>query len=73
MAIIGKFIKKSTAIGFKRNAKKNSEYNNQLSSLCTLLELAKITKFGMAHSFHDILKNTDVVSQYQKNIPITNY
>ena len=60
MAIIGKFIKKSTAIGFKRNAKKNSEYKNQLSSLCTLLELAKITKFGMVHSFHDILKNTDV-------------
>lgn len=71
MAIIGKFIKKSTAIGFKRNAKKNNK--NQLSSLCTLLELAKITKFGMVHSFHDILKNTDVVSQYQKNVPITNY
>jgi hypothetical protein len=73
MAIIGKFIKKSTAIGFKRNAKKNSEYKNQLSSLCTLLELAKITKFGMVHSFHDILKNADVVSQFQKNVPITNY
>ena len=73
MAIIGKFIKKSTAIGFKRNAKKNSEYKNQLSSLCALLELAKITKFGMVHSFHDILKNTDVVSQFQKNVPITNY
>jgi phenylacetate-coenzyme A ligase PaaK-like adenylate-forming protein len=73
MAIIGKFIKKSTAIGFKRNAKKNSEYKNQLSSLCALLELAKITKFGMVHSFHAILKNTDVVSQFQKNVPITNY
>ena len=73
MAIIGKFIKKSTAIGFKRNAKKNSEYKNQLSSLCALLEFAKITKFGMVHSFHDILKNTDVVSQFQKNVPITNY
>ena len=73
MAIIGKFIKKGTAIGFKRNAKKNSEYKNQLSSLCALLELAKITKFGMVHSFHDILKNTDVVSQFQKNVPITNY
>ena len=29
MAIIGKLIKKSTAIGFKLNAKKNSEYKNK--------------------------------------------
>ena len=55
MAIIGKLIKKSTAIGFKLNAKKNSEYKNQLSSLSSLLEIAKITKFGMVRWINVLL------------------
>lgn len=73
MAIIGKLIKKTTAISYKRNAIKGVEYKHQLESLKLLLESAKNTKFGFVHSFHEILKKVDAVSYFQKNIPLTDY
>lgn len=73
MAIIGKFFKKSAAIAHKLNAKKTKEYKNQTFTLCALLEYAKNTNFGLAHSFNAILKSTDIVSQFQKIVPLTNY
>ncbi len=73
MAIIGKLIKKTTEISYRRNAKKGVEYNHQLESLRSLLESAKNTRFGLFHSFHEFLNKPDSVSYYQKNVPITNY
>jgi len=73
MAIVGKLIKKTTAISYKRNARKGVEYRHQLEALKLLLESAKNTKFGFVHSFHDILKKVDIVSNFQQNVPITDY
>lgn len=73
MAIIGKFLKKSTAIAFTINARKTVEYKNQTASLFVLLDQAKVTNFGLAHSFSEILKTIDVVEQFQNKVPITNY
>ena len=47
MAIIGKLIQRTTAISYKRNAKKGVEYKYQLEVLRKLLEQAKNTKFGV--------------------------
>lgn len=73
MAIIGKLIKKTTEISYRRNAKKGVEYGHQLESLHTLLETAKNTKFGLYHSFHEFVQKPDMVSYFQKNVPIWSY
>lgn len=73
MAIVGKLIKKTTAISYKRNAKKGVEYKHQLQALRNLLESAKNTKFGFYHSFHEVLKKVDAVTYFQKNVPLTDY
>ncbi len=73
MPIIGKLIRKTTALSFKRNAKKGIDYRHQLEALRATIERAKSTKFGFVYSFHAILTKTDVVSQYQKMVPIVDY
>ena len=73
MPIIGKLIQKTTALSFKRNAKKGIDYRHQLEALRATIERAKSTKFGFVYSFHAILSKTDVVSQYQKMVPIMDY
>ena len=47
--------------------------HHQLEALRTTLERAKNTKFGFVYSFHSILTKSDVVSQYQKMVPILDY
>jgi phenylacetate-coenzyme A ligase PaaK-like adenylate-forming protein len=73
MAIIGKLIKKTTEISYRRNAKKGIEYGHQLESLRLLLETAKNTKFGLYYSFHEFVQKPDMVSYFQKNVPIWSY
>jgi len=73
MPIIGKLIQKTTALSFKRNAKKGIYYRHQLEALRATIERAKSTKFGFVYSFHAILTKNDVVSQYQKMVPIMDY
>ena len=73
MPIIGKLIQKTTALSFKRNAKKGIDYRHQLEALRNTIDRAKSTKFGFVYSFHSILDKTDVVSQYQKMVPIVDY
>jgi phenylacetate-coenzyme A ligase PaaK-like adenylate-forming protein len=73
MPIIGKLIKKTTAIAYKRNFNKGKEYVNQLKTLEQLLEKAEWTAFGQAHHFSSIRVSEDEVKAYQQNVPITDY
>ena len=73
MPIIGKLIKKTTEISYRRNARKGIEYAHQLDSLRFLLETAKNTKFGLYHSFHKFAAKPDMVSFFQKHVPISSY
>lgn len=73
MPIIGKLLKKTTEITYKRKFKKGKEYINQLNTLGKLIDKAKNTRFGLHHDFHEILKHADFVESYQKNVPITDY
>jgi hypothetical protein len=73
MAIIGRLIKKTTEITYKRSFNKGKEYNNQLKTLEKLVFKAADTVFGKKHVFHKILKSKDGVSLYQQNVPITDY
>lgn len=73
MAIIGRLIKKTTEITYKRNFNKGKEYKNQLKTLEKLVFKAADTVFGKKHLFHKILKSKDGVSLFQQNVPITDY
>lgn len=73
MPIIGKLLKKTSEITYKRNFNKGKEYANQLKTLRKLVDKAKNTNFGLHHNFHEILLKEDLVECYQKNVPITDY
>jgi phenylacetate-coenzyme A ligase PaaK-like adenylate-forming protein len=73
MQIIGKLLKKTSEISYKRNFNKGKEYTNQLHTLEKLVDKAKNTVFGLQHSFHDVLQKEDLVECYQKHVPITDY
>ena len=72
MPLIGRFLKQTTAISYRKNAKKTQGYKEQKNVLHYLLTKAKTTKFGLAHEFGAILNN-DMVSSYQSSIPIMDY
>jgi hypothetical protein len=73
MPIIGKLIKKTTAIAYKRNVNKGKEYVNQLKTLEQLLEKAEWTTFGQKHGFSEIRTSEDEVERYQQRVPLTDY
>lgn len=73
MPIIGKLLKKTTEISYKRNFNKGKEYVNQLKTLVSIMDKAKNTNFGLKHDFHHSLSEKDVVEEYQKRVSITDY
>ena len=73
MPIIGKLIKKGSAISHKISKLKGEEYTKQLLVLKKLINSAKQTQFGFAHSYLEILKNPDLVNSFQKKVPLTEY
>jgi hypothetical protein len=73
MPIIGKLIKKTTAIAYKRNFIKGKEHVNQLKTLQQLLQKAQWTAFGQEYDFSAIRTSEDEVETYQQHVPITDY
>lgn len=73
MPIIGKLLKKTTAIGYKRNFNKGKEYHHQLETLRKLMEKAKGTKFGVHFNFTKTLAADELVEEFKENVPITDY
>ena len=72
MPLIGRFLKQTTAISYRKNAKKTQGYNDQENVLKYLLSKSKTTKFGLAHNFSGILLD-DMVMNYQRKVPIVDY
>ena len=73
MAIIGKLLKKTNEISYKKKFKKGKEYNNQLRTLHKLVDKAKFTKFGHTYHFEGIVIGEKVVEDFQQTVPITYY
>lgn len=73
MKIIGRLLKKSTELSYRRINRKHIDYKNQLLVLKKLLNAAKNTQFGLHHSFTNLLQKSDFVSQYQSIVPIYDY
>jgi len=73
MPLIGRLLKTTTAVSYRKNAKKTLGYKHQLDVLSYLLSRAKSTKFGIAHRFQQILNTSNQLSKFQKNLPVTSY
>lgn len=73
MPIIGKLIKKTTAISYKRSLRKSKEYYHQVVTLVKLLDRAKNTKLGKKYRFKEILFDDELVDEFQSKVPISEY
>lgn len=73
MPIIGKLLKQTTAITYRRNAKKQKDIGNQIETLFKLLSKAKKTNFGDVHKFSFILEQDEIIKNFQEKVPITDY
>lgn len=62
MPLIGSFLKQTTALSYRKNARKTQGYKEQVKVLQYLLSKSKTTKFGLAHDFSGILSNEIVRS-----------
>lgn len=73
MPIIGKLLKKTTQIGYKRNYNKGREYRDQIKVLAKLLDKGRYTKFGVHHNFEGISDAENAIEAFQKQVPIMDY
>jgi len=71
--IIGKLIKKTAALGYKRIHKKRINAHHQTTVLWDLMSTAKNTQFGVYHRFSEKLKRKELVRQFQEEVPIQDY
>lgn len=73
MKIVGRLIKKTTELGYRRINRKMLGYQHQEIVLKNLILKAKITEIGLFHGFASLLKNKDVVAAFQAQVPISDY
>ena len=73
MPLIGRLLKTTTALSYRKNARRTLGYKHQLEVLSYLLSKSKSTKFGISHEFQEILNTSNQLKKFQKNVPITSY
>ena len=73
MKIIGRLLKKTAEIGYKRNLNKGVDFQHQIDSLIYLLDRARKTNFGKNHRFSDMLSFQNPIEAYQAEVPIVEY
>lgn len=73
MPIIGKLLKKTSEITYRRTSRKGLDYKDQLKTLQKLLRHCARTDFGNQHFFTDILHEEDIVAAFQRHVPLTDY
>jgi hypothetical protein len=73
MAIIGKLLKKTNQLNYKRTVKRRKSHSTQRETLVKLLDFAKNTSFGSTYSFSKTLKDKNPIVYFQHKVPITEY
>jgi phenylacetate-coenzyme A ligase PaaK-like adenylate-forming protein len=73
MEIVGKIIKRTAAVAYKRNLNRGLAFEHQIDVLHSLLDKARTTNFGRHHRFNFMLKRTSFLSLYQQYVPIMDY
>jgi hypothetical protein len=73
MPIIGKLIKTTNSISYKRNLKKSKDFTSQLNTLKKALRKCKNTSFGTYYKFGEYVNSKQLYSLFQKHVPIQDY
>ncbi len=73
MKFVGRLVKQTAKIEYKRSLKKDLFFGLQLDTLQKLLKIAKRTALGKTYKFTKILSQTEIIEQFQKEVPIQNY
>lgn len=73
MPIIGRLIKTTNSISYKRNAKKSKDFTSQLVTLKKALRKSKNTSFGTYYKFGEYVNTKEVYTSFQQNVPIQDY
>ena len=73
MELIGNILKNTAKVGYKRQVKKSQKLKDQNYTLQRLLFKARLTDFGLAHNFSEILDSDLPSSAFRKTVPLTNY
>lgn len=73
MAFIGNLIKTALEINNQFSSLPENAREVQLKQLKYLLEKAQYTSFGLYHGFAHILEEEDLVTAYQKQVPLHDY
>lgn len=73
MAILGKLIKGGIKLRKQISIQRKSPVESQKRVLLKLLKSAKETSFGRFNGFSEILKSENIISDFQKRVPVCNY
>lgn len=73
MPVIGKLIKQTNAISYKRNLKKKKDFSSQREVLAKNIQKAKKTQFGQLYDFESISRSEDLFDEFQAAVPIQDY
>lgn len=73
MDLLGNILKGTTKVGYMRQVKKSQKLKDQNHTLQKLLTRARLTDFGMAHNFTDVLASEQPSKAFREVVPLTNY
>lgn len=73
MPVIGKLIKQTNAISYKRNLKKKKDFSSQREILTKHILKARKTAFGQFYRFDTMSKSPDLFRDFQTTVPIRDY
>lgn len=73
MPIIGRLIKTTNSISYKRNVKNTKDFTSQLETLKKALRKCKNTSFGTYYKFGEYVNTKNVYHLFQQHVPIQDY
>jgi len=73
MKFVGRLVKQTAKLEYKRSLKKDLSFVLQIDTLNKLLKTAKRTSLGKTYHFSTILSAPNTIAQFQQNVPIQHY
>ncbi len=73
MPLVGSIIKRAFQLGVKLQRNRLNPREYQVKTLRRLLKKSSKTAFGQYFDFKNILKSTDLLAQFQQNVPFHDY
>ena len=73
MKFVGRLVKQTAKLEYKRSLKKNLSFDFQKDTLDNLLKISKRTLLGKKYEFSTIISQTNSIPLFQEKVPILTY